>query len=160
MADVTLRLAKPEDVPTILGFVQALAEFEHLSHEVDATEEDFQRSLFGDAPRAEALIVEHAGQPIGFALWFYNFSTFRGRPGLYLEDIYIEPAYRRRGIGRRIFLFLARHAVERGCVRFDWDVLNWNVKAIQFYRSLGGVPRDGWTRHRLEDEALRALVEG
>ncbi|GAB0114489.1 N-acetyltransferase family protein [Acidisoma sp. C75] len=160
MAEHLLRLATVADVPTILGYVKALAAFEHLSDEVAATEEDFARSLFGPAPRAEALIAEVAGVPAGFALWFYNFSTFEGRHGLYLEDIYIDPAHRGAGLGRAIFHFLARHAVAQGCARMDWEVLNWNSKAVAFYRSLGSVPRDGWTRHRLAGPALHALAEG
>jgi GNAT superfamily N-acetyltransferase len=160
MADVTLRLAEPGDVPTILGFVKALAAFEHLEDEVDATEVVFHASLFGTPARAEALIAELHGAPVGFALWFYNFSTFRGRHGLYVEDIYVDPAHRGSGIGRKIFRFLARHAVSQGCVRMDWDVLNWNSAAIGFYRSLGAFPLDGWTRQRLTGPALTALAEG
>lgn len=159
MADVTLRLAGPEDVPIILGFIQALAAFEHLSHEVEATEEDLSRSLFGSPVRAEALIAEISGVPVGFALWFYNFSTFRGRHGLFVEDVYIDPAHRGSGIGRQIFRFLARHAMSQGCARMDWDVLNWNMKAIQFYRSLGAYPLDGWTRQRLTGPALETLAQ-
>lgn len=159
MADATLRLAGPGDVPIILGFIQALAAFEHLSHEVEATEEDLSRSLFGSPVRAEALIAEIGGVPVGFALWFYNFSTFRGRHGLFVEDVYIDPAHRGSGIGRQIFRFLARHAISQGCARMDWDVLNWNVKAVQFYRSLGAVPLDGWTRQRLTGPALDALAQ-
>lgn len=159
MADVTLRLAGPKDVPVILGFIHALAAFEHLSHEVEATEEDLSRSLFGSPVRAEALIAEIGGVPVGFALWFYNFSTFRGRHGLFVEDVYIDPAHRGSGIGRQIFRFLARHAMSQGCARMDWDVLNWNVKAIQFYRSLGAYPLDGWTRQRLTGPALETLAQ-
>jgi GNAT superfamily N-acetyltransferase len=160
MADVTLRLAKPEDVPAILGFVQALAAFEHLQDEVEATEADFHVSLFGAPVRAEALVAELDGKPAGFALWFYNFSTFRGRHGLYVEDIYVDPAHRGSGIGRQIFRFLARRAISQGCGRMDWDVLNWNSAAIGFYRSLGAFPLDGWTRQRLTGPALLALAEG
>ncbi|HTI02702.1 MAG TPA: GNAT family N-acetyltransferase [Acidisoma sp.] len=159
MADVTLRLAKPGDVPTILGFVKALAAFEQLTHEVVATDADFHDSLFGEPRRAEALIAEMDGTSVGFALWFYNFSTFRGRHGLYLEDIYIDPAHRGAGIGRQIFRFLAQHAISQGCARMDWDVLNWNEKAVRFYRSLGAIPLDGWTRQRLTGPALTALAE-
>jgi GNAT superfamily N-acetyltransferase len=159
VADVTLRLARPEDVPIILGFVQALAAFEQLSHEVVATEADFLEALFGEPARAEALVAEIGGEPVGFALWFYNFSTFRGRHGLFVEDVYIDPAHRGAGIGREIFRFLARHAISQGCARMDWDVLNWNEKAIRFYRSLGAYPLDGWTRQRLTGPALETLAQ-
>jgi GNAT superfamily N-acetyltransferase len=159
VADVTLRLARPEDVPVILGFVQALAAFEQLSHEVVATEADFLEALFGEPARAEALVAEIGSEPVGFALWFYNFSTFRGRHGLFVEDVYIDPAHRGAGIGREIFRFLARHAISQGCARMDWDVLNWNEKAIRFYRSLGAYPLDGWTRQRLTGPALETLAQ-
>jgi GNAT superfamily N-acetyltransferase len=157
-ADVVLRLATPEDVPTILGFVQALARYEHLEDEVLATAADFHQSLFGAPARAEALLAEIDGKAVGFAVWFYNFSTFRGRHGLFLEDIFVDPAHRGAGIGRAIFRFLARHAIAQGCARMDWDVLNWNSTAIRFYRSLGAHPLDGWTRQRLTDRALAALA--
>jgi GNAT superfamily N-acetyltransferase len=159
VADVTLRLARPEDVPIILGFVQALAAFEQLSHEVVATEADFLEALFGEPARAEALVAEIGSEPVGFALWFYNFSTFRGRHGLFVEDVYIDPAHRGAGIGREIFRFLARHAISQGCARMDWDVLDWNEKAIRFYRSLGAYPLDGWTRQRLTGPALETLAQ-
>lgn len=157
---VTLRLATPEDVPTILGFVQDLAAFEHLSHEVEATEADFHTSLFGRPARAEALLAEAEGLAVGFSVWFYNFSTFRGRHGLFVEDVYVDPAHRGAGIGRQIFRFLAQRAISQGCARMDWDVLNWNAPAIGFYRSLGAFPLDGWTRQRLTGPALTALAEG
>ena len=160
MTGVTLRLATPEDVPTILGFVKALAAFEHLEDEVQATEADFYESLFGTPARAEALIAELGGKPAGFSLWFYNFSTFRGRHGLYVEDIYVDPAHRGAGIGRKIFRFLAQRAISQGCARMDWDVLNWNSNAIGFYRSIGAFPLDGWTRQRLTGPSLTALAEG
>lgn len=160
MAGVTLRLARPEDVPTILRFVKALAAFERLEDQVEATEADLHESLFGTPPRAEALIAELDGAAVGFSVWFYNFSTFRGRHGLFVEDIYVDPAHRGAGIGRKIFRFLARHAISQGCARMDWDVLNWNTVAIGFYRSLGAFPLDGWTRQRLTGPALTALAEG
>ncbi len=159
MAGVTLRLATPGDVPTILGFVKALAAFEHLEDEVQATEADFHASLFGQPAGAEALIAELGGKPAGFAFWFYNFSTFRGRHGLFVEDIYVDRAHRGSGIGRKIFRFLAQRAMSQGCARMDWDVLNWNSAAIGFYRSLGAFPLDGWTRQRLTGPALHALAQ-
>ncbi|WP_284947198.1 GNAT family N-acetyltransferase [Acidisoma cladoniae] len=158
MSAPELRLATPEDVGTILGFVRALAEYEKLAHEVLATEADFHDSLFGKIPRAEALIVSIDGRPVGFSVWFYNFSTFRGRHGLFVEDVYVDPAYRAAGIGRMIFRFLARHAISQGCARMDWDVLDWNEPAIRFYRAIGAVPQDGWTRQRLTGAALEALA--
>ena len=160
MANVKLRLATAEDVPTILSFVKALAAFEHLEDEVEATEADLHASLFGVPPRAEALIAELDGAAVGFSVWFYNFSTFRGRHGLFVEDIYVDPAHRGAGIGRKIFRFLAQHAISQGCARMDWDVLNWNAAAIGFYRSIGAFPLDGWTRQRLTGPALTALAEG
>jgi GNAT superfamily N-acetyltransferase len=157
-AGVVLRMATAEDVPTILGFVQALAVYERLEDEVLATEADFHRSLFGTPARAEALLAEVDGKPVGFAVWFYNFSTFQGRHGLFLEDIFVDPAHRGAGIGRAIFRFLAERAIAQGCARMDWDVLNWNSTAIRFYRSLGAHPLDGWTRQRLTGRALEALA--
>ena len=108
--------------------------------------------------RAEALLAEIDGKPVGFAVWFYNFSTFRGRHGLFLEDIFVDPAHRGAGIGRAIFRFLAQRAIAQGCARMDWDVLNWNGTAIRFYRSLGAHPLDGWTRQRLTGRALETLA--
>ena len=157
-ADVALRMATAEDVPTILGFIRALAAYEHLEDEVLATDADLHQSLFGSPARAEALLAEIDGEPVGFAVWFYNFSTFRGRHGLFLEDIFVDPAHRGAGIGRAIFRFLAQRAIAQGCARMDWDVLNWNSTAIRFYRSLGAHPLDGWTRQRLTGRALEALA--
>jgi GNAT superfamily N-acetyltransferase len=157
-AGVVLRMATAEDVPAILGFVRALAVYEHLEDEVLATEADLHQALFGAPARAEALLAELDGKPVGFAVWFYNFSTFQGRHGLFLEDIFIDPAHRGAGIGRAIFRFLAERAISQGCARMDWDVLNWNSTAIRFYRSLGAHPLDGWTRQRLTGRALEALA--
>ncbi|GAB0117171.1 N-acetyltransferase family protein [Acidisoma sp. 7E03] len=159
MTEVTLRLARLEDVPTILHFIQALARYERLEHEVTATEEDLRASLFGHPARAEALLAEQEGRAVGFALWFYNFSTFRGRHGLYVEDVFVDPACRGAGIGRLIFRFLAGHAISQGCARMDWDVLDWNEPAIRFYRALGAQPLDDWTRQRLTGPALEALAQ-
>ncbi len=153
-----LRMATAEDVPTILGFIRDLAVYEHLEDEVLATEADLDQSLFGTPARAEALLAEVDGKPVGFAVWYYNFSTFRGRHGLFLEDIFVDPAHRGAGIGRAIFRFLAQRAIAQGCARMDWDVLNWNSTAIRFYRSLGAHPLDGWTRQRLTGRALEALA--
>jgi GNAT superfamily N-acetyltransferase len=157
-AGAVLRMATAEDVPTILGFVRALAAYERLEDEVMATEEDLHQSLFGTPARAEALLAELDGKPVGFAVWFYNFSTFRGRHGLFLEDIFVDPAHRGAGIGRAIFRFLAQRAIAQGCARMDWDVLTWNSTAIRFYRSIGAHPLEGWTRQRLTGRALEALA--
>jgi GNAT superfamily N-acetyltransferase len=158
VADVQLRLARPEDVPTVLGFVRALAAYERLEDEVLATDADFHRSLFETPVRAEALLAEIDGKPVGFSIWFYNFSTFRGRHGLFVEDVFVDPGHRGAGIGRAIFRFMAERAIAQGCARMDWDVLNWNSTAIRFYRSLGAHPLDGWTRQRLTGRALEALA--
>ncbi|HTW26085.1 MAG TPA: GNAT family N-acetyltransferase [Acetobacteraceae bacterium] len=159
-AAVTLRDAEPSDLPVLLGFVRALAEYERLSHEMQATEEDFRRALFGDPPRAHALLAEQGGAAIGFAVWFYNFSTFEGRPGLYVEDVFIDPAHRGRGIGRMIFKHLAQRALQSGCARMEWWVLDWNEPAIHFYRGIGAEAMEEWTVQRVAGEALVRLAEG
>lgn len=153
-----LRDARPGDEATILRLVRALAEYEKLPHEAVATEADFTRALFGSPARAHALIVESGPDPIGMAVWFYNFSTFTGHHGLYVEDIFVLPAHRGQGIGRAIFRDLARRAVAQGCKRMDWQVLDWNSPAVSFYRSIGAVPKDGWTTQRLAGPALAALA--
>jgi GNAT superfamily N-acetyltransferase len=154
----TLRDARPGDEDIIARFVRELAEYEKLPHEARATGEDLYRALFNTPPRAHALIVEAGADPVGFALWFYNFSTFTGRPGLYLEDLYVVPAWRGRGIGRAVFRFLARRAIVENCGRMEWWVLDWNTPAIEFYRSMGAQPMDDWTVQRLSGEALAAIA--
>ena len=146
------------DVPVILDLIRDLAEYEKLSDQVTATEADIARSLFGNPPRAEAVIARLDGEAIGFALFFHNYSTFLGRPGLYLEDLYVRPAFRGRGFGRRLLVHLARIAVDRGCGRFEWSVLDWNAPAITAYRRAGAVPLDDWTVYRLTGDALRRLA--
>ncbi|HRV09341.1 MAG TPA: GNAT family N-acetyltransferase [Acidobacteriota bacterium] len=153
----TIRKATPQDVPLILQFIRDLAEFEKLLDQVTATEELIRSALFGSPPLAEALIGEMEGHPAGFALFFHNFSTFLGKPGLYVEDVYVDPAYRGRGLGRAFFLHLAALARERGCGRMEWAVLDWNERAITFYRNLGARPLEDWTLFRLDEEALKAL---
>jgi len=153
-----LRDAMEADVPLVLHYVRALAQYEKLLHEVRATEEDFRRLLFGSPARAAALIAERAGAPCGFALWYYSVSTFDGRPKLYLEDVFVDPAARGKGIGRAIFAELARRAIAAGCSRMEWSVLDWNAPSIAFYRSIGALPREGWTVQRLSGGALRALA--
>ena len=147
------------DVPVILDLIRDLAEYEKLSDQVTATEADIARSLFGDPPRAEAVIARLDGEAIGFALFFHNYSTFLGRPGLYLEDLYVRPASRGRGFGRRLLIHLARIAVDRGCGRFEWSGLDWNAPAIAAYRRAGAVPLDDWTVYRLTGDALKRLAD-
>jgi GNAT superfamily N-acetyltransferase len=163
---ITIRNATREDVPQILGFIRALAEYERLSHHVVATEAVLEASLFGIKPAAEALIASlpdrnGAGETaVGFALFFENFSTFAGRPGMYLEDLFVVPEARGKGVGKALFQRLAQIAVERNYCRLDWAVLDWNEPAIAFYRSLGAVAMDEWTVNRLTGEALRRVASG
>ncbi len=156
------RTATPADVPTILGFIRELAEYERAPHEVVATEDMIRQHLFEPADGrwavAEALIGELDGEPRGFALYFTNFSTWLGRPGIYLEDLYVTPAARKQGLGRALLAHVARIAVERGAGRLDWAVLNWNTPAIEFYRRLGARGLDEWLPFRLSGEALRKLA--
>ena len=156
--DITLRPARREDVPAILALVRGLAEYEQLSHEVEADEATLAATLFGERPCAEVVIAEADGTAAGFALFFHTYSTFLARPGLYLEDLFVEPQLRGLGIGRRLMAHLAQLAVERGCGRFEWTVLDWNAPAIGFYRSLGAVGMDGWTTQRVSGEALHRLA--
>jgi GNAT superfamily N-acetyltransferase len=152
---IAIRAAQRADVPLLVRFIRELAEYEQLAHEVVASEEDLAESMFGARPAAEALIAELEGEPAGVAVFFTSFSTFLARPGLYLEDLFVRPALRRRGVGKALLLHLARLAVERNHGRFEWSVLDWNRPAIAFYESLGAVPVPGWTRFRLTGEALR-----
>ena len=155
---MTLRPATIDDVPQILAFIRALAEYERLLHEVVATEEGLRQALFGPRPYAEVVLAEDDERPIGFALFFHTFSTFVGRPGIYLEDLFVVPEARGRGVGRALLTHLSRLAVERGCGRVEWAVLDWNAPAIRFYESLGAVPNSEWTVYRLADEPLAALA--
>jgi len=157
-AGISLRAVREQDVPQVLAFIRELAVYERLEHEVVATPELIRGALFGPRPYAECLFACLDGQPAGFALWFHNFSTFKGRPGLYLEDLYVRPAARGRGLGRRMLQELARLALARGCARFEWSVLDWNEPSIAFYRSLGAVPADDWTIYRVTGEALDRLA--
>lgn len=153
-----LRVATARDVALILCFIRELAEYEKLLHAVVATEASLEQALFGSRQVAEVLIGELDGEPVCFALFFHNFSTFLGKPGLYLEDLFVRPAFRGRGFGRVLMAFLARLAIERGCGRFEWSVLDWNAPAIQFYRALGAVAQDEWTVQRVTGPALEALA--
>ncbi len=155
-----IRPATPNDLSLILGFIRELAEYERLMHEVVATEEALRESLFGAHPYAEVLIAEEAGAAVGFALFFHSFSTFLGRPGIYLEDLYVRRDLRGRGYGKALLARLAAIAKERNCGRLEWSVLNWNEPSIAFYRSLGAKPMDHWTVFRLAGEALDTLAHG
>jgi len=153
-----LRPAKPADVPVILQLVRALAQYERAPEAVVATEQDFLRHGFGPSPRFSVLLAEDEGKAAGFALWFFTFSTWLGKPGLFLEDLFVRPELRGRGIGKALMLELARIAVREGCGRFEWNVLDWNQPSIDFYRSLGARQLDEWVGCRLEGDALRALA--
>ena len=156
--DLDLALATEADLPLVLEFIRGLAEYERLAHEVVATEDLLRASLFGPRPYAECVIARWGGEPAGFALFFHNFSTFLARPGIYLEDLFVKPAMRGHGIGRALLRRLAQLAVERGCGRLEWSVLDWNEPAIGFYKSLGAVPLDDWTIFRVRGEALEELA--
>ena len=152
---VAIRSATVADVPLILRFIRELAVYEKLEHEVVATEDGLARSLFGDHPYAEVLIAEDEAEPAGFALFFHNYSTFLGQPGIYLEDLYVRPEARGKGIGRALLARLATETVARGCGRLEWAVLDWNRPAIGFYEALGATPMNEWTVFRLTGDALR-----
>lgn len=155
-----IRPATPADVATLLRFVRELAEYEREPDAVRATEPMLSEALFGDRPAAEAVIAEVAGAPVGFALFFHNFSTWEGRRGLYLEDLYVTPAARGHGAGKALLRHLAGVAVARGCARFEWSVLDWNGSAIAFYRAMGAVGMEEWTVQRVSGEALARLAAG
>jgi GNAT superfamily N-acetyltransferase len=157
--DFTLRSATIDDVPSILGFIIELAEYEKLAHEVVATEDTLRETLFGPTPYAQVIIAELAGVPVGYALFFHNFSTFTGRPGIYLEDLYVQPKHRGQGFGKLLLAYLARKAVDMNCTRVEWSVLDWNQPAIDFYRSIGALPMDGWTVQRLDGDRLASFAK-
>ena len=154
---VNIRPAQPTDVPVVAELIWQLARFEKLEDEVVLTEDLLRVGLFGPRPYAEAALAEEGGEPIGFALFFHTFSTFLARPGLYLEDLFVLPEHRGRGVGRSLLSHLARLALERGCGRLEWAVLNWNKDAIRFYERLGAKPNSEWTVYRVTGEALNAL---
>jgi len=153
-----IRHATPDDVPTIAELIRALAEYEKLSHEAQFSTEDLRQALFGERRYAEVLLAEDAGGVVGFALYFHNFSTFLAKPGIYLEDLFVRPERRGEGHGRALLASLARIAVERGCGRLEWAVLDWNEPSIGFYRSLGAMPMEDWTTFRLTGDALVTLA--
>ncbi|WP_010325007.1 GNAT family N-acetyltransferase [Marinobacterium stanieri] len=158
MHPVEIRNATADDASLILRFVQELATYEKEPEAVVATEADIQASIFGPESTVEAVICEVAGEPVGFAVYFYNYSTWLGRNGMYLEDLYVSPAYRKVGAGKALLKHLAGIAVSKGCGRFEWSVLDWNEPAIGFYQSLGAKPMDGWTVYRLTGAELEALA--
>ena len=158
MPPLTIRAATPADIPVILHFVRALALYEKAEHEVLATPDHVQRTLFCNQPKVFGLICEQGDTPVGFAVYFFNYSTWQGRHGLYLEDLYVAPEHRGKGAGMALLRQLARIAVDHDCGRFEWSVLDWNAPAIGFYRRIGAVGMDEWTVQRLEGEALHALA--
>jgi GNAT superfamily N-acetyltransferase len=153
----TLRAAEPRDVAAIVGLIRELAEFEKLTHLVEVTPQRLHPQLFGERPAAEAVVAERERQVIGFALFFTNFSTFLGKPGLYLEDLYVQPAHRNVGVGRGLLKHLAGLANQRGCGRFEWSVLDWNVDAIRFYERMGATLMAEWRICRVSGEVLRSF---
>jgi GNAT superfamily N-acetyltransferase len=153
-----IRAAAEHDVPLILQFIRDLAEYERLSHKVIATEEALRASLFGSRRYAEVIIGEEDGAAVGFALFFHNYSTFLAQPGIYLEDLFVKPEARGRGYGKALLARLAQIAVERGCGRVEWAVLDWNAPSIAFYKALGALPMDDWTVFRLTGDALVTLA--
>jgi GNAT superfamily N-acetyltransferase len=155
---ITIRPAKPGEAGLVLAFVQELADFERLSHEVVATEAMIDAALFGPRPNTFCELAEWEGEPVGFALWFFNFSSFRGRNGIYLEDVYVRPSHRGLGLGRAILRHLAARCVAEGLARFEWSVLNWNDAAIRFYEAQGARLMREWTICRLSGEALERLA--
>ncbi len=156
---LAIREARAQDSALVLRFIVELADYEKLAHEVRAREEDIAALLFCDSPKAYALIAEWDGAPCGFALYFYTFSTFRGRHGIYLEDLFVRESHRGKGIGKALLARLASIARSQDCARLEWQVLDWNAPSIAFYESLGARPLDGWTIYRLTDGALEALAE-
>jgi GNAT superfamily N-acetyltransferase len=153
-----VREARPEDIPVIIELIRALAEYERLAHEVVVDPAALHAHLFGETRYAEVLLAEEAGSVVGFALFFPNYSTFLGKPGLYLEDLFVRPEHRGKGHGKALFTEVARIAVARGYGRYEWAVLDWNEPAIAFYRSMGAVPMHDWTVFRLTGDSLRRVA--
>jgi GNAT superfamily N-acetyltransferase len=154
-----IRPAVPADAPLVFSLVRELAEYERLSHAVDATQEMIAEALFGPKPRVFCDIADHAGQGVGFALWFYTFSTFRGRHGIYLEDLFVRPEHRGKGLGKALLAGLARRCVTENLARLEWSVLDWNEPSITFYKAMGAEMMDGWTGCRVSDAALWRLAD-
>lgn len=158
MSELKIRFATKQDIPLILNFIKELAEYEKLLHEVVATEALLEQSLFGEKAYAEVILAYYEEQPIGFALFFHNYSTFLAKPGLYLEDLYVKPEVRGKGFGKKLLAYLAKLAVERNCGRLEWWVLDWNAPSIAFYKKLGAEPMDDWTVFRLTGNKLEELA--
>ena len=156
---LTIRRARPDEAGLVLSLVRELAEYEKLLHEVEASEADIAEALFGENPRLFCDIACWNGEPAGFAVWFINFSTFSGRSGIYLEDLFVRPAFRGRGIGKALMVHLARRCVAQGWARFEWTVLNWNEPSIAFYKSIGAQLKDEWIICRVSGEALAKLAQ-
>ncbi len=156
---ITIRPATAQDVPVILGFIRALAHYEHLEHEVVATEDSLRNTLFGPRPYAEVVFACVDEEPLGFALFFHNYSTFLAKPGIYLEDLFVRPEARGRGLGKRLLSWLAKTTVERDCGRLEWAVLDWNEPSIGFYKNLGAMHKSEWQIFRLTGDALVALAD-
>ena len=158
IADFTIKAATKKDVPVILAFIRKLADYERLSHEVVASEELLQRTIFGQRRTAEVAIGYFKNEPVGFVLFFHNFSTFLGRPGIYIEDLFVDESFRRRGFGGALLAHIAKLAAVRDCGRLEWSVLDWNEPAINFYQKLGAVPMKEWTVFRVTKESLNRLA--
>ncbi len=160
MPDFTLRPAAPADCDAIAALVRALAEYEKLAAEAQADGADFRAQLFGAQPAAHAMVAERAGTIVGIAIWFYNFSTFVCRRGLYVEDVFVQPEHRGLGIGRAFFVAMAQRALQEGCQRMEWSVLDWNAPAVAFYRAMGAVGMEEWTVQRLTTPTIERLAHG
>jgi len=159
MTQLIIRPAVIEDCQLLLSLIKELADYEKLSHEVEATAEKLEGTLFNKRPTAEAVIAEYGGKGVGFALFFSNYSTFLAKPGIYLEDLYVQPASQNLGIGKALLAHVAGIARDRGCGRYEWSVLNWNQPAIDFYRAMGAKPMDEWTVQRITGSALDMLAD-
>jgi GNAT superfamily N-acetyltransferase len=155
---IEIRQARPSETRLVLSFIRELAEYERLLPDCVATEEQIAVTLFAERPRAFCDIAEYAGEPAGFALWFYNYSTFRAKHGIYLEDLFVRPQFRGKGIGKALLVHLAQRALLDGCARFEWSVLDWNEPSIAFYKALGAKPMSEWTSFRVDGEALERLA--
>ena len=160
MTALVIRDARTGDAALVMEFVRALAAYEKLAHDVVTNEDEIAAALFAPQPRAFCDIAEWNGEAAGFAVWFYNFSTFRGRHGIYLEDLFVKPDFRGHGIGKALLANLARRAVEQNCARVEWSVLDWNKPSIDFYEGIGARPVNGWYVYRLQDAALKKLGGG